>query len=65
MAKLQFSVLMSLDGYTEDKDGNFDWAAPDPEVHTFINDLERPIGTYLLRATDVRSHALLGSQLRA
>jgi dihydrofolate reductase len=47
MAKLQYSVLMSLDGYVEDKDGNFDWAAPDDEVHAFVNDLERPVGTYL------------------
>jgi len=47
MAKLIYSAIASLDGYTADKDGNFDWAAPDEEVHTFINDLERPIGTYL------------------
>ena len=39
---------MSLDGYVADRDGNFDWAAPDEEVHGFVNDLERPIGTYLL-----------------
>jgi dihydrofolate reductase len=38
---------MSLDGYTADEDGNFDWAAPDEEVHAFVNDLERRIGTYL------------------
>jgi len=31
-----------------DEDGNFDWAEPDEEVHTFVNDLERPVGTYLL-----------------
>src|SRR5271165_1523968 len=47
MAKLIYSVLGSLDGYFEDADGRFDWAAPDDEVHAFINDLERPIGTYL------------------
>ena len=47
MAKLIYSVITSLDGYIEDADGNFDWAAPDDEVHSFINDLERPIGTYL------------------
>ena len=47
MAKLIYSVLGSLDGYFEDADGRFDWAAPDEEVHAFVNDLERPIGTYL------------------
>jgi dihydrofolate reductase len=47
MAKLIYSAIMSLDGYTADEDGNFDWAAPDEEVHTFLNDLERPVGTYL------------------
>jgi dihydrofolate reductase len=47
MAKLIYSGLMSLDGYVADEDGNFDWAAPDEEVHTFVNDLERPVGTYL------------------
>jgi dihydrofolate reductase len=30
-----------------DESGNFDWAAPDEEVHAFVNDLERPIGTHL------------------
>jgi dihydrofolate reductase len=47
MAKLIYSALASLDGYVEDKQGKFDWAAPDAEVHAFVNDLERPIGTYL------------------
>jgi dihydrofolate reductase len=47
MAKLIYSAITSLDGYVADQDGNFDWAVPDEEVHTFINDLERPIGTYL------------------
>ncbi len=47
MAKLIYSALMSLDGYVADEAGNFDWAAPDTEVHTFLNDLERPVGTYL------------------
>ena len=47
MAKLIFSGITSLDGYVADEDGNFDWAAPDEEVHSFVNDLERPIGTYL------------------
>jgi dihydrofolate reductase len=47
MAKLIYSAITSLDGYVADEDGNFEWAVPDEEVHTFINDLERPIGTYL------------------
>jgi dihydrofolate reductase len=47
MAKLIYSAIQSLDGYVADEDGNFDWAAPDEEVHAFVNDLERPVGTYL------------------
>ena len=47
MAKLIYSAITSLDGYIADEDGNFDWAVPDEEVHTFVNDLERPVGTYL------------------
>jgi dihydrofolate reductase len=47
MAKLIYSAITSLDGYVADEKGNFDWAAPDEEVHSFVNDLERPVGTYL------------------
>jgi dihydrofolate reductase len=47
MAKLIYLALTSLDGFVEDGDGKFDWAAPDEEVHAFVNDLARPIGTYL------------------
>ena len=47
MAKLMYSSIASLDGYVADQDGNFDWAEPDEEVHTFVNDLQRSIGTYL------------------
>jgi dihydrofolate reductase len=47
MPKLIYQAIASLDGYVEDEEGNFDWAAPDGEVHAFVNDLERPIGTYL------------------
>jgi len=47
MAKLIYSAITSLDGYIADEDGNFDWAAPDEEVFAFVNDLERPVGTYL------------------
>jgi dihydrofolate reductase len=47
MAKLIYSAIGSLDGYVEDASGKFEWAAPDEEVHAFVNELERPIGTYL------------------
>ena len=47
MGKLIYSAIASLDGYVEDEAGDFGWAAPDEEVFAFINDLERPIGTYL------------------
>ena len=47
MAKLIYSAIASLDGYVADEEGKFDWAEPDEEVHTFVNDLERPVGTYL------------------
>jgi len=44
---LIYSAIVSLDGYTVDGEGKFDWAEPDEEVLAFVNDLERPIGTYL------------------
>ena len=47
MARLIYSSIMSLDGYIADADGRFEWAAPDEEVHAFVNELERPVGTYL------------------
>ena len=47
MAHLIYSAISSLDGYIEDRDGNFDWAMPDEEVHRFINNLERTAHTYL------------------
>ena len=47
MASLIYAAIASLDGYVEDEQGKFDWAAPDEEVHAFVNDLERPVGTYL------------------
>jgi dihydrofolate reductase len=47
VAKLVYMALASLDGYVEDEAGNFDWCRPDEQVHAFVNDLERPIGTYL------------------
>jgi dihydrofolate reductase len=47
MGKLIYSAITSLDGYVEDAEGNFGWARPDDELHAFVNDLERPIGTHL------------------
>jgi dihydrofolate reductase len=47
MARLIYSAIASLDGYVADEHGKFEWAAPDEEVHAFLNDVERPIGTYL------------------
>jgi dihydrofolate reductase len=47
MARLVYSMLASLDGFVEDSSGRFEWAAPDAEVHAFVNELERPVGTYL------------------
>ena len=48
MAKLIYTAITSLDGYVADAEGKFDWSAPDAEVHAFVNDLERPAGTWLL-----------------
>ena len=48
MAKLIYAAITSLDGYVADAEGRFDWSAPDEEVHSAVNDLARPIGTYLL-----------------
>jgi dihydrofolate reductase len=47
VAKLIYNAIASLDGYVADRDGKFDWGAPDEEVHAFINDLMRPVGTHL------------------
>src|SRR4051794_4737965 len=48
MARLVYSAIASLDGYVADADGKFDWSAPDEEVHAFVNDLDRGVGTFLL-----------------
>jgi dihydrofolate reductase len=47
LARLIYSAIASLDGYTADAEGKFDWAAPDAELHAFVNDLERDVGTHL------------------
>ena len=47
MGKLIYSAIASLDGYIENTAGTFEWAAPDEEAHAFVNELERPVGTYL------------------
>jgi len=47
MGTLIYTGITSLDGYINDARGNFDWAAPSDEVHAFVNDLERDVGTYL------------------
>ena len=47
MAKLIYAAIASLDGYVADREGKFEWAAPDEEVHAAVNDIERPIGTHL------------------
>ena len=47
MARLIYAALTSLDGYVADENRTFDWAMPSDEVHAFVNDLQRPIGTHL------------------
>lgn len=48
MAKLIYSPIMSLDGYIADESGDFEWAAPDEEVHALVNEIERRAGTHLM-----------------
>ncbi|MBT2269464.1 dihydrofolate reductase family protein [Rhodococcus erythropolis] len=48
MVSLIYSAICSIDGYVADEQGNFDWAVPDAQVHSFVNELERGVGTYLL-----------------
>jgi dihydrofolate reductase len=47
MATLSYTAITSLDGFIEDDAGEFDWSAPDAEVHAYVNDLERSVGTHL------------------
>ena len=48
MAELIYAAIASLDGYVADTDGKFDWSAPDEQVHAFVNEIERGVGTQLL-----------------
>ena len=48
MARLIYSAIASLDGYVADEEGRWDWSEPDDAVHAFVNDLARPLGTWLL-----------------
>ncbi|EME19000.1 dihydrofolate reductase family protein [Rhodococcus qingshengii] len=48
MVSLIYSAICLIDGYVADEQGNFDWAVPDAQVHAFVNELERGVGTYLL-----------------
>ena len=47
MGRLVYSMLCSLDGYVADAEGGFTWAVPDAEVHAAVNELLRPMGTFL------------------
>src|SRR4051794_38693248 len=47
MGKLIYASNMSLDGWTEDPAGCFDWAPPNEEVFAFTTDLMRSASTYL------------------
>jgi dihydrofolate reductase len=47
MARLIYIINTSVDGYISDRDGDFAWSIPTPEFYAAINELERPIGTYL------------------
>lgn len=48
MGKLIYLITTSLDGYAADKNGNFNWSRPSEEVHTFVNDQLRNVGTILM-----------------
>jgi dihydrofolate reductase len=47
MSKLIFFTGMSLDGFIADENDSMEWSRPNDEVYTIINDIHRPIGTYL------------------
>jgi hypothetical protein len=60
MAELIYSAITSLDGYVADEDGNFDWAEPDEEVHTFVKRPRAADRHLPLRAPAVRGDGRLG-----
>jgi dihydrofolate reductase len=62
MAHLIYAAIASLDGYVEDEEGRSDWSMPDEEVHAFVNDLERPIGTYLYGRRMYETMVFLGDR---
>jgi len=47
MGRLIYSMLTTLDGYVADAHGDFDWGMPDPELHRYLEELTRPVHTYL------------------
>ena len=65
MGRLIYSMFTSLDGYVRDRDGNFGWAVPDEETHTFVNDLYRPVGTYLYGRRMYETMVFLGDGAHA
>lgn len=48
VARLIYSAIASLDGFVADEEGRWDWSVPDDDVHALVNDLARPLGTWLL-----------------
>lgn len=47
MRQIVYSMLMSLDGYIEDRDGAFGFSVPDAALHAYINTLEAGIDTHI------------------
>ena len=62
MARLLYMAITSLDGYVADEKGDYDWAMPDDEVFGFVNDFERPVGTYLYGRLAVPGDDRLGDR---
>jgi hypothetical protein len=60
--QLIYAAIASLDGYLEDEEGRSDWGMPDEDVHAFVNDLERPIGTYLYGRRMYETMVFLGDR---